>query len=445
MALLEIALLGGFSARLRSGAPLSLSTKKAQALLAYLAVSAGQSHPRDRLATLLWGDMPALQARASLRQAMFGIRKALLPHDPFRQASGTVALECEGVEIDVARFEQLAAEGTREALERAAGLYRGPLLEGFTLREGPFEAWLEAERLRLRELGASALARLLDLQRGSGDLAAAVPTAHRLLAIDRSQEPVHRALIQVLVQLGRRGAALSQYQACADILRDLGVEPARETRALYQEIIAARPPSPVEDRTWRRLAAPASTAMAVAPEPRGPEPPLVGREDEVALLRSMLDQTWFRQGLVVAITGEMGIGKSRLADEVLAEAERRGGLILVGRCHETEQILPFAPWVNALRELSPDRLAEALEALRPAWRLELGRLLPDLFPEPPGPDVSGGALRLFEAVTQLLYQLSAGQPVVALIEDLHCADEMSLRLLAFLGRRVQKAAVLVVV
>src|SRR5262245_14685091 len=159
----------------------------------------------------------------------------------------------------------------------------------------------------------------------------------------------------------------------------------------------------------------------------------------------MLDQTWFRQGLVVAITGEMGIGKSRLADEVLAEAGRRGGLILVGRCHETEQILPFAPWVNALRELSPERLAEALEALRPAWRLELGRLLPDLSPEPPGPDVSGGALRLFEAVTQVPYQLSAGKPVVALIENLHCADEMSLRLLAFLGRRVQKAAVLVMV
>src|SRR5262245_35421068 len=263
MALLEIALLGGFRARLRSGATLSLPTKKAQALLAYLAVSAGQSHPRDRLATLLWGHMPAPQAKASLRQAMFAIRRALLPDDPFRQASGTIALQCESVDIDVARFEQLAAEGTREALERAAGLYRGPLLESFALREGPFEAWLVAERLRLQELGASSLARLLDLQRGSGDLEAAVQTAHRLLAIDRSQEPVHRALIQLLVQLGRRGAALSQYQACADILRDLGVEPDRETRALYQGIIAARP-SPVEDRIWQRLAASAAPAMAVA-------------------------------------------------------------------------------------------------------------------------------------------------------------------------------------
>src|SRR5262245_1382627 len=113
---------------------------------------------------------------------MFAIRKAMLPDDPFRQASGMVVLECESVDIDVARFEQLAAEKTREALARAAGLYRGPLLEGFALREGPFEAWIAAERLRLQELGASALARLLDLQRGSGDLEAAVQTAHRLLA-----------------------------------------------------------------------------------------------------------------------------------------------------------------------------------------------------------------------------------------------------------------------
>src|SRR5687767_14598816 len=93
MALLKIALLGGFGARRRSDAALSLPAKKAQALLAYLAVPPGQPHPRDRLATLLWSDMPRTQARASLRQAIFAIRKALLPDDPLRQEGGTVALE----------------------------------------------------------------------------------------------------------------------------------------------------------------------------------------------------------------------------------------------------------------------------------------------------------------------------------------------------------------
>lgn len=446
MALLEIALFGGFRARRPSGAALSLPAKKAQALLAYLAVPPGQPHPRDRLAALLWADMPGTKARSSLRQAIFAIRKALLPVDALRQDAGTVTLEPAAVAVDVVSFEQLATEGTREALERAAGLYRGALLEGFVLGEAPFESWLAAERLRLQELGLATLARLLALQRESADLEAAVQTAHRLLAIDSGQEAVHRALMRLLVQLGRRGAALRQYQACVDTLaRDLGVEPDRETRALYQEILATRPASPVGEEVTRTAVPPTPAEMALAAEPRGCEPPLVGRERELALLRAILDQTWSQRGLVVAITGEAGIGKSRLADEVLAEAGRRGGLTLVGRCHETEQVLPFAPWVNALRELLPGRLADAVQSLRPGWRIELGRLLPELAADPPGPDASGAALRLFEAVAQLLHHLAAGQAVVALIEDLQWADEMSIRLLAFLGRRVQKAAVLIVV
>ena len=429
-----------------SGAALSLPTKKAQALLAYLAVPPGQAHPRDRLATLLWGDMPKAQARASLRQAIFAIRKALLPDSPLQQEKGTVTLGRTAVGVDVASFEHLAAEGSREALERAAGLYRGTLLEGLVVRGAPFEAWLTAERMRLQELGVVALTRLLALQRGSADLEAAVQTAHRLLAIDPAQEPVHRVLMRLLVQLGRRGAALRQYQACVDTLaRDFNVEPDRQTKELYQEILATRPPSAVEEESRAPAISPVSAAIPLMSEPQAHEPPLVGREREVQLLGRILDQTWSGQGLVVAITGEAGIGKSRVADEVLTEARRRGGLILVARCHETEQILPFAPWVNAFRELPPDRLAEALTGLRPAWRIELGRLLPELASEPPGPDVSPGALRLFEAVAQLLHHLAAGQAVVALLEDLHWADEMSIRLLAFLGRRVQKAAVLVVV
>src|SRR5262245_21644179 len=198
MALLEITLLGGFGARLPSGTALSRPTQKAQALLAYLAVPPGQAHPRDRLATLLWGDMPNAQARASLRQAIFAIRKALLPDDPLQQEGGTIALGPGAVDVDVASFEHLAADGSRESLERAAMLYRGPLLEGLVLRGAPFEAWLVAERLRLQEMGIAALARLLALQRESADLEAAVRTAHRLLAIDPAQESVHRALMRLL-------------------------------------------------------------------------------------------------------------------------------------------------------------------------------------------------------------------------------------------------------
>jgi DNA-binding SARP family transcriptional activator len=444
--LLEIALLGGFRARLPSGTAVSIPTRKAQALLAYLAVPPGQAHPRDKLAALLWGDMPDPQARASLRQALFALRKALAEGDPLRQEGGAVALLPGAVRVDVVAFEQLVSEGTREALAEAAVLYRGAFLDGLALRETPFEEWLIGERLRLQELAIESLARLLALQRGAGDLEAAVQSAIRLLGIDPAQEPVHRALMRLLVQLGRRGTALRQYQICVDALaRELRVEPDVETKALYQEILAMRPASPLSAEGS------APSAVQVAPPPvrdagpPGHEPPLVGREEELTHLRRALDRTWGKQGLVVAITGEAGVGKTRLAAALVTEAEGRGGCVLTGRCYETEQVLPFGLWVNALRTIPATAIAKALEGLRPAWRMELGRLLPELSADPPGPDATPGALRLFEAVAQLLQSLAAGQPLVLVLEDLHWADEMSIRLLAFLGRRVQRAAVLILV
>lgn len=444
--LLEITLLGGFRARLPSGTAVSIPTKKAQALLAYLAVPPGQAHPRDKLATLLWGDMPDPQARASLRQAIFAIRKTLAEGDPLRQEGGTVALLPDAVRVDVGAFEQLVGEGTREALERAAGLYCGAFLDGLALREAPFEEWLIAERLRLQELAIEALARLLALQRGAGDLEAAVQSAIRLLGIDPAQEPVHRVLMRLLVQLGRRGTALRQYQVCVEALaRELRVEPDVETKALYQEILATRPASPLKEEGSAPHAAQAAPPPAHTAAPHGHEPPLVGRELELTHLRRALDHTWVKQGLVVAITGETGVGKSRLAAELLTEAEKRGGCVLTGRCYETEQILPFGLWVDVLRAIPAKAMVEALDGLRPAWRMELGRLLPELSSDPPGPDATPGALRLFEAVAQLLQSLAAGQPLLVWLEDLHWADEMSIRLLAFLGRRVRKAAVLVLV
>ena len=444
MALLDISLLGGLLVRLPSGAALSLPTKKSQALLAYLAVPSGQAHPRDKLASLLWGDMQEPQARASLRQAIFAIRKAIPAGDPLRQEGGSVALVSESVTVDVTTFEQLVSDGTRVALERATTLYRGVFLDGLALREAPFEEWLISERLRLQELALEALARLLGLQRGAGDFEAAVHSGHRLLAIDPAQEPVHRALMRLLVQLGRRGNALRQYQACVEALaRELRVAPDPETKALYQEILATRAVSPLKDEALVPDPSPRQPMHGF--EPHGQQPPLVGREAELARLQRLLDQTWAKQGRVAAITGETGIGKSRLASELLTEAAKRGGRTLVGQCYETEQILPFGPWVDALRALPADVLSDALEGLRPTWRVELARLLPELGSDPPGPDASPGALRLFDAVTQLLQSLAARQPLVVLIEDLQWADEMSIRLLAFLGRRVQRAAVLVIV
>ena len=242
MTRLHLNLLGGFEARPESGSSLTFRTQKAQALLAYLAVPPGQAHRRDKLAALLWGAMRDEQARASLRQALYDLRKNLGDAaGALRTEGDTVLLDPTAVDLDVMKFTGIAGEETPEALEQAALLYRGDFLDGFTVDEEPFETWLLEERGRLRELAIEALARSLSHQRKTGALAAAVRTARRLLAIDRLQEPVHRTLMRLHAQLGQRAAALRQYQHCVTVLqRELGVEPELETKQLYQEVLTQR-------------------------------------------------------------------------------------------------------------------------------------------------------------------------------------------------------------
>src|SRR3989442_171800 len=212
---IRLVLLGGFHARQPSGDTLSLPTKKARALLAYLALRPGQSHPRDKLATLLWGDSADPQARTSLRQALAALRRALATVPTALVVDGrAVSLDPAHVEVDVGRFEWLVANGAPGALEEAVALYRGDLLDGFDVGVAPFEEWLLAERERLRELALEALARLLRQQSESRATEPAIQTALRLLALDPLQEAVHRTLMRLYARQGRRSNALRQYQVC---------------------------------------------------------------------------------------------------------------------------------------------------------------------------------------------------------------------------------------
>src|SRR5256884_8950890 len=178
MTRLSLTLLGGFQARLEPGSAIALPTRKSQAMLASLALPLGRAHPRDKLAALLWGGIREESARASLRQALFVVRKALQDADAeaLDQRADTLRLEPAHVDADVAAFEQAASTGTPEALTRAAGLYQGDLLAGLALAEAPFEEWLVSERERLRELALEVLARLLVHHRKGGSPDAAVQT-----------------------------------------------------------------------------------------------------------------------------------------------------------------------------------------------------------------------------------------------------------------------------
>ena len=448
MARLSLTLLGGFQARLDPGGAISLPTKKAQALLAYLALPLGPAHPRDKLAALLWGGIREESARNSLRQALFALRKALTTTAPpsLTLNGDTIALDRRAVSVDVADFERLLAAGKPEALERASALYRGDLLAGLAVDEPPFEEWLLSERERLREFALEGLAKLLRHQREAGTPEAAVQTALKLLSLDPLQEPVHRTIMRLYTDIGRRGAALRQYQHCVAVLqRELGVEPEPETRQLYQEILQ------------RRGAEPASAYVhgAGRADPSTPrtgihrldvdthETPLIGRAAELAQLGQAFDDAADGRGRVVMVIGEAGIGKTAIVQALVGDVGRRGGRILLGRSYESEQILPFGPWVDAFRTGRVTLDTDVLGQLPPVWRAELARLLPEI--QAPGlPSPSDDRGRLFESVAQLAERLAAVQPLVLLLEDLHWADEMSVRLLSFLGRRLDSWPVLIV-
>jgi DNA-binding SARP family transcriptional activator len=438
MAPLQLTLLGGFRARIGTGPALPLPTKKAQALLAYLALPAGRAHPRDKLATLLWGDSREGPARTSLRQALFGLRRAL-PPGAIRVDGDAVALDPAAVEVDVATLERGIAEGTPAALAAAAQCYQGDLLAGLSVEGAAgFEEWLLGERERLRELALEGLAKLLAHQRNAGDADAAIQTGLTLLTLDPLQEPVHRTLMRLYLEAGRRGAALRQYQQCVAVLqRELGVEPETETKQLYQETVRRRA------EAASRRPQPQRAGEGTAPEAAVPETPLIGRDVELAGLRKALAEAGSGHGRAVAVLGEAGVGKSRLLAELAQEARRRGSLVLLGRAYESAQILPFGPWVDAFRTGGLIADEGVVGGLEPAWRVELARLFPEL--AAPGlPAASDESRRLFEAVARLVGHVAATQPIVLMLEDLHWADEMSLRLLSFLGRRVPGWPVLVV-
>jgi DNA-binding SARP family transcriptional activator/pimeloyl-ACP methyl ester carboxylesterase len=234
----RLSLLGPFSIE-RDG-PVTLRNKKAQALVAFLAMTPGVAHVRERLATLLWPDSNEGAARQSLRQCVSTLRRDL-PDLPLSADHDLLGFDVGAVKTDVAEFNVALAAPSPANLRRAAALYRGPLLEGLNARSDLFEEWLLGERVRLRAAATSAFHRLLQELWRVGEREEAIALALRLLAIDPLQEDVDRALMRLYFEEGQTALALRQYKRCEAILRkELSVEPDGETKALYQQLLRHR-------------------------------------------------------------------------------------------------------------------------------------------------------------------------------------------------------------
>ena len=259
MANLGLGLLGSFRLETSTGVPVLLPTKRAKALLAYLALHPGKPQAGSKLAGLLWEDSSDDKALASLRQTLSALRKAAAAagEDLLINRGDSVLLAPAVLDVDVARFEHLIGSSKPTDLEAADSLYQGEFLEGFELRSSELQRWISAERERLHEKALEGLTKLLSHTADDGGIERGIRTATRLLQLDPLRESVQRTLMQLYCKQGRHAAALHQYRVCAELLaKELGIEPEPATKALYREIREQR----------NRVRNPARTGPSARPE-----------------------------------------------------------------------------------------------------------------------------------------------------------------------------------
>lgn len=297
MSQLEIRLLGSLQISRDNSLVSDFISNKVPALLAYLAITR-RAHSRDKLAALLWGEMSDADAKNNLRQALANLRKFF--DDQLIITRDSVEFTGNGF-VDSLEFDSalrsassLDPQPASVILTDFLRLYRADFLEGFHVRDAPdFEDWMLTERARLRELAMQALHTLTQFHTQRGNFAEAMTFASRLLTFDPWREVAHRQLMLLQARTGRWTAALVQYETCKKILqKELGVEPALETTALYERIRSARQAA--------RHNIPASSTE------------FVGRENELQNLRGRLADPACR---LVTLTGLGGAGKTRLAQE----------------------------------------------------------------------------------------------------------------------------------
>jgi DNA-binding SARP family transcriptional activator len=441
-ATLQVKLLGNFHIAYAGEPASSLYTARMQALLGCLLLRAGTPQSRQQIAFLLWPDTRESNAHNNLRQLLYQLRQNLPEVDRFISADAhTLGWRLgEGQEIDIQDFEQAIAEAEaaerrpdveamQHRLERALSLYQGDLLPGC------YDDWIAPERERLhRECYHSAqkLVQLLEKQREYG---AALQAAQRLLRLDPLEEYTYAQLVRLHGLNHDRLAVRRVYQTAVDTLqRELGVDPGENLRQAYASAL----------RTAHPIRPPAAP-------PAGHSAPLalVGRQFEWKQLESAWQRAASGEARLTLITGEAGIGKSRLAEELFnaalgGQASQQDLTVARTRSYAAEGRLSLAPITEWLRSPS---LRPHLAALEDLWLTEVARLLPELLtehPDLPRPEpVSeyGQRLRFFEALARAV--LAAPRPLLLWIDDLQWCDPDTLEWLHFLLRFEPHSALLV--
>jgi DNA-binding SARP family transcriptional activator len=448
---LEFRLLGNLEVVI-DGAPVDVGGAQPRTVLAMLLVAEGRVVPAESIISALWGDSPPDSAAGTLQSYVSRLRRALVPGGARGEAAKVLAWDPPGYKLtvpadalDTRRFESLAergrvallagdAAGARELLEEALGLWRGAALLEFSHLDF---AWGYAARLEERRLVATEdrIDADLRLSRHAG----VVGELGELVAANPLREQLRHHMALALYRSGRQAEALRILDDARRTLRDqLGIDPGRPLVDLEAAILAQDPaltldpaaaPAPVATPPSARPAgAPVADDAAV-----GTGAVLVGREVELRQAIAALDESR-AAARVVLVEGEPGIGKTRLLEELAAEARRRGAVVHWGHTFEGGATPAFWPWLPVVRALVA-RGGSASAAP------ELTTLLERDDNGDAGP-ADRTRFRVLEAVNALLSEAAAETPLVVVLDDLQWADLPSLELLTYAAHELGDRPVL---
>ncbi|MDQ4105983.1 MAG: AAA family ATPase, partial [Actinomycetota bacterium] len=369
-------------------------------------------------------------------KAIHHVRQAFASLDPDLASDALLEIRDEvltlkapgGVYTDVGEFEELARAATGERdlglLQKAVAAYRGDLLP-----TDLYEEWAVEHRDVLQECFLELLVKLGEEYLGAGYLSEAGDAFRQVLAREPIREEAHRGLMRIYAARGS-ARALHQFQQCKEVLvEELGVDPSTETTQLYQEILKG------EVRPVRLPRSLPNTRPL-------PLSPLVGRQPEWEPISGLLERLGGGEGSALGIEGGAGMGKTRLVQEVLQVGRSRGCQVFMGNTPELEGRSPYTPFVEALRMALREGLAHA--HLIPA---ELAAAIPEL---PPNAQPVGSADKLaaqnalFAGVLRFLAARADDAPIVLVLDDLHFADEGSLKLFHYLARQATSQGLLLI-
>ena len=418
---------------------------KQRAVLAILLVHRGEVLSGERLIAELWGEHAPATAAKVLQAYISRLRKAV-GADVLRTRGRGYVLSPAAGEVDLDVFERLAADGraalaggdaasAAARLREALGLWRGPPLADFT-----YEPFAQGEIARLEQARMAALEDRIDADLALGRHHQLVPELEQLTREHPLRERLCAQRMLALYRAGRQAEALQAYRDSRQVLVDqLGIEPGRELRELHQAIAGQDPRLDLQGQTLVLALREARRSAA-----------FVGRQRELSELAGALCDAAGGQGRLLLLTGEPGIGKSRLAEELARHARAQGAQVLVGRCWEAGGAPAFWPWVQSLRSYLRANDRDELGGELGLGAAEIAAILPELrelipgLRQPTAPESEGARFRLFAATAEFLRRASDKRPLVLILDDLHAADTPSLLLVQFLAREIGSMHVLLV-